>query len=148
MSKYPSEIFGHPYYSATDQAIKDRANHRCPFVDKPCYKQSRLIKYPFGVCSAHTGDTEIALCPRRFLDRHSVFADIAKHHFKTTSDILVFPEVRLPNIGSFDFVMLKHKPLSNEIEDFVAIEFQTGQTTGTGKLVQGLVDFMAGKSIV
>lgn len=148
MSKYPSEIFGHPYYSTTDQANKDRANHRCPFVDKTCYKQSRLIKYPFGVCSAHTGDAEIALCPRRFLDRHSVFADIAQHHFKTTNDILVFSEVRLPNIGSFDFVMLKHKPLSSEIEDFVAIEFQTGQTTGTGKLVQGLIDFMAGKSIV
>jgi hypothetical protein len=43
--------------------------------------------------------------------------------------------------------MVKHKPLSNEIEDFVAVEFQTGQTTSTGKLVQGLTDFMAGKSI-
>jgi len=45
-------------------------------------------------------------------------------------------------------VMVKHKPMSSEIEDFVAIEFQTGQTTNTGKLVQGLRDFMAGKSIV
>jgi hypothetical protein len=88
------------------------------------------------------------LCPRRFLDGHAVFTDIAKHHFSTTSDILVFSEIRLKDIGSFDFVMVKHKPMSTEIEDFVAIEFQTGQTTGTGELVQGLKDFVAGKSIV
>jgi hypothetical protein len=90
---------------------------------------------------------EIALCPRRFLDGHTVFADIAKHHFKTTKDILVFSEVRLEAVGSFDFVMVKHKSLSPEIEDFAAIEFQTGQTTGTGQLVQGLKDHVAGSNV-
>jgi len=35
--------------------------------------------------------------------------------------------------------------MSSEIEDFAVIEFQTGQTTGTGKLVQGLRDYLAGK---
>jgi hypothetical protein len=38
--------------------------------------------------------------------------------------------------------MVKHKPLSAVIEDFIAIEFQTGQTTGTGELVRGLKDFL------
>ncbi len=42
----------------------------------------------------------------------------------------------------FDFVMIKHKPLSTHIEDFVVVEFQTGQTTGTGKLVDALKEFM------
>jgi len=119
-----------------------RAKHWCPFVNKVCYKQSRLIDYPFGVCSAHVNDDEVALCPRRFLDGHTVFTDIAQHHFKTVNDILVFSEIRLEDIGSFDFVMLKHKPMSTEIEDFVAIEFQTGQTTGTGQLVKGLKDYL------
>jgi hypothetical protein len=146
--KFPSEIFGFPHYNTTAKAKDARARHWCPFVDKVCYKQSRLINYPFGVCTAHANDQEIALCPRRFLDGHTVFTDIAQHHFKTTSDILVFSEVGLTDIGNFDFVMVKHKPMSAEIEDFVAIEFQTGQTTNTGKLVQGLRDFMAGKSIV
>jgi hypothetical protein len=146
--KYPSEIFGYPYSNTTAKAKEARAKHWCPFVDKVCYKQSRLITYPFGVCTAHAIDQEIALCPRRFLDAHTVFTDIARHYFNTTSDILVFSEVGLADIGNFDFVMVKHKPMSSEIEDFVAIEFQTGQTTNTGKLVQGLRDFMAGKSIV
>jgi len=146
--KFPSEIFGYPHSNTTAKAKEIRARHWCPFVDKVCYKQSRLIDYPFGVCTAHANDHEIALCPRRFLDGHTVFTDIAQHHFKTTSDILVFSEVGLAEIGNFDFVMVKHKPMSSEIEDFVAIEFQTGQTTNTGKLVQGLRDFMAGQSIV
>jgi hypothetical protein len=146
-TKYPSEIFGHPYYSQTAEAIEDRKKHWCPFVDKVCYKQSRLIDFPFGVCSAHFGKGDIAICPRRFLENHTVFMDIALHHFKSTHDLLVFSEVRVSKIGSFDFVMVKHKPMSMEIDDFVAIEFQTGQTTGTGKLVEGLKDFLAGKSM-
>jgi hypothetical protein len=147
MAKYPSEIFGHPYYATTEKAATDRSKHWCPFVDKICYKQSRLISYPFGVCSAHVGGNEVALCPRRFLDDHSIFTDIAQHHFKTTNNILVFSEIKLKDIGSFDFVMLKHKPMAAEIEDFVVIEFQTGQTTGTGRLVEGLKEFLAGQTI-
>lgn len=145
--KYPSEIFGYPYLNTTAKAKEARAKHWCPFVDKVCYKQSRLINYPFGVCTAHANGQEIALCPRRFLDGHTVFTDIAQHQFHTISDILVFSEVGLTDIGNFDFIMVKHKPMSSEIEDFVAIEFQTGQTTNTGKLVQGLKDFMAGQAV-
>lgn len=148
MPKYPSEVFGHPVTATDAKAAADRTRHWCPFVDKVCYKQSRLTSIPFGVCSAHVQGDEIALCPRRFLDQSSVFFDIAQHHFKTTHDILVFSEVGLPTVGSFDFVMVKHKPLSSEIEDFVVIEFQTGQTSSTGGLVQGFKDFMAGESVI
>jgi hypothetical protein len=148
MAKYPSEIFGYPATNTSSKANEVRAKHWCPFVNKICYKQSRLIDYPFGVCTAHVNGNEVALCPRRFLDGHTIFTDIAQHHFKTINDILVFPETRLEDIGSFDFVMVKHKPMSAEIEDFVAVEFQTGQTTGTGQLVKGLTDFLAGESLV
>ena len=148
MIRYPSEIFGHPITSTTEQAITDRTNRWCPFVDKICYKQSRMVDIPFGVCSAHYRESELALCPRKFLDRHQVFTDIALKHFGSTNDILVFSEIRLKGIGSFDFVMVKHKPLSVEIEDFAVIEFQTGQTTQTGGLVQGFKDFFEGKSII
>jgi hypothetical protein len=43
--------------------------------------------------------------------------------------------------------MVKHKPFSSDIEDFVIIEFQTGQTTGTGQLIQGLKDCMKGEDV-
>ncbi len=110
-------------------------------------KQSRLITYPMGVCSVQYGDQVIALSPRRFLQNNIVFKNIADHHFKTRDNLLVFSEIGLSNIGTFDYVMVKHKPLSSDIEDFVIIEFQTGQTTGTGQLVQALKDSLGGEDI-
>jgi hypothetical protein len=100
-----------------------------------------------GVCSVKYGDKTIALSPRRFLQDSRVFKDIADHYFKTRSDLLLFSEIGLRGTGTFDYVIVKHKPLSSEIEDFVIIEFQTAQTTGTGKLVAALKDFMEGKDV-
>jgi len=142
MAKYPSEMFGYYWKDASKEAHSARKKHHCPFHDSECFKKSRLVDYPFGVCTAHTDGKEIALCPRRFLDNGIVFKDIAKTHFGSIHNILVFSEVGLPGIGNFDFVMVKHKPLSTIVEDFVAIELQTGQTTSTGKLVEGFRDFM------
>ena len=96
MPKYPSEIFGYPYYNRSEEAGKARENHWCPFVDKKCYKQSRLVEIPFGVCSTHINGEDVAVCPRRFLDKNRIFWDIALHHFGSANDILVFSEVRLP----------------------------------------------------
>ena len=148
MSKYPSEMFGYYWQNDSKAASSSRAKYFCPFVEKDCYKKSRLISYPFGVCTAHVDEEDIALCPRRFLENGIIFRDIANAHFGTIHNILVFNEVGLKGIGNFDFVMVKHKPLSTAIEDFAVIEFQTGQTTSTGKLVQGFSDFMKNGSLV
>lgn len=147
MAKHPSEVFGNPIRSAQAQVKKARNKYWCPFADAKCNKQSRLIRYPMGVCSVRYGDNTIALCPRRFLQANTVFKDIADHYFKTRNDLVVFSEVGLSQTGTFDFVMVKHRPFSSEIEDFIVIEFQTGQTTGTGQLVKGLKDFIKGEDI-
>ncbi|MBI4764924.1 MAG: hypothetical protein HY787_10005 [Deltaproteobacteria bacterium] len=142
MAKYPSEIFGYYWKDSSIEAKSAREAHNCPFHDSQCYKKSRLVDYPFGVCTAYTDGQEIALCPRRFLEKGIIFRDISKDHFGSIDNILVFSEVGLPGIGNFDFIMVKHKPLSTVVEDFVVIELQTGQTTSTGKLVQGFKEFM------
>ncbi|MEW6185187.1 MAG: NotI family restriction endonuclease [Thermodesulfobacteriota bacterium] len=147
MAKYPSELFGYYLKDTSKEAKSAREGYQCPFHGSRCYKQSRLVDYPFGVCTAHFDGNEIALCPRRFLENGLIFKDIAKTHFGSIHNILVFSEVGLPGIGNFDFVMVKHKPLSNTVEDFVAIELQTGQTTSTGKLVQGFKDLMESGSL-
>jgi hypothetical protein len=100
-----------------------------------------------GVCSVRYADDIIALCPRRFLQENTVFKNIADHYFKTRNDLVVFSEISLSQTGTFDYVMVKHKPFSSDIEDFVVIEFQTGQTTGTGNLVQALKDFVKGEDV-
>lgn len=142
MAKYPSEIFGCYFQNMMPDAEDMRRKFWCPFHESQCYKQSRLIDFPFGVCSAHVNGQEIALCPRRFLEKNEVFQTIAITQFGTSQNVLVFSEVGLPGIGNFDFVMVKHKPFRAQVEDFAAIEFQTGQTTSTGQLVQGFKTFM------
>ena len=147
MAKAPAEVFGYSTVDKSTEAQSARGRHWCPFVNQTCNKQSRLIDYPMGVCSVHFNGEIIAVCPRRFLQARRVFHDIADTYFGTRNDLIVFTEVGLPTIGTFDYVMVKHRPISAEIEDFVIIEFQTGQTTGTGKLVEGLRDVMGGEDI-
>lgn len=143
MAKHPAEVFGYPISARSPKSREARKKYWCRFAQQKCNKQSRLIPFPMGVCSVQYGDQVIALSPRRFLENNTVFKDIADHHFKTRNNLMVFSEVGLAGTGTFDYVMVKHKPLSSDIEDFVVIEFQTGQTTGTGKLVQALKDFLA-----
>ncbi len=147
MAKHPAEVFGYPIGARSAKAKAARRRYWCPFANEKCNKQSRLVQYPMGVCSVQYGNQVIALSPRRFLQDNTVFKDIADHHFKTRDNLLLFSEVGLAGTGNFDFVMVKHKPLSSDIEDFVIIEFQTGQTTSTGKLVQALKDCLGGKDI-
>ena len=147
MAKHPAEVFGYPIWLNTDEAQATRDNHICLFTNKVCDKKSRLIDYPMGVCSVQFGENVIALSPNRFLQDNIVFNDIADHYFNNRNNLLIFREVGLRVIGNFDFVMVKHRPLSCEVEDFVVIEFQTGQTTSTGKLVDALKDFMGGNDI-
>ena len=149
----PSEIFGYPPADRSKAAQQARQQHWCPFADKVCNKQSRLIDYPFGVCSAEHGGNINAVCPRRFEERGGiegvprVIEDIAIHYFGDLNNVIPFAEVKLPNIGTIDYVLVKHKPMQAEVQDFVTVEFQTDSTTGTGKLVQGLRDFVAGNDI-
>jgi len=147
MAKHPAEVFGCSFKEALGLPKKGSKKYWCPFVDDKCNKQSRLIKYPMGVCSVQYGENIVALCPRRFLQDNRVFKDIADHYFQTRNDLVVFSEIGLSQTGTFDYVMVKHKPFSSEIEDFVVIEFQTGQTTGTGQLVKGFKDCLAGEDI-
>ena len=146
MERIPYEIFGHPIKDRSKQAEKDRKRRWCPFVNKKCSKQSRL-EYPFGVCSVRYENELIAICPKRFRQQDLVFKDIAKAAFGSLHNLLLFDEIKLGDIGSCDFVVVKHKPLKKDIEDFMIVEFQTGQTTGTGNLVQAFRDFRNGKEL-
>ena len=116
-------------------------------MDAPCDKKSTKLGTPFGVCSVQVGNDVIAICPNRFLHDQRVFEDIARKHFHTTNNILVFKEVGLKGIGNFDYVLVRHKPLSTEIQDFAVVEFQGGQTTSTGELVRAFKEFRRGVAV-
>lgn len=113
-------------------------------------QKSRLLEYPFGVCSVELRGQIYTTCPHRFEEQGSiediakVLEDIAIHYFGNFDNTLVFPEVKLPNIGSIDYVLVRHKPMRPIVEDFVAVELQSDSTTGTGGLIQSLRDFWEG----
>ncbi|MBW2246328.1 MAG: hypothetical protein JRF62_03875 [Deltaproteobacteria bacterium] len=100
MAKHPAEVFGCSFRAALDLPKKGRKKYWCPFADDKCNKQSRLIKYPMGVCSVQYGDSLVALCPRRFLQDNTVFKDIADHYFHTRNDLVVFSEIGLAQTGT------------------------------------------------
>ena len=145
---YPAEIFGYPIENKSEEAKEYRIKYLCPFTGEKCSKLSRLINYPMGVCSTWWPDNNpIAICPKRFLQNNTLFIKVAEHVFGSTNNILLFKEVKLKRIGTFDFVLVKHKPISDIIEDFCVVEFQTCSTTGTGKLVKAIEDYMNGQDI-
>lgn len=145
--KTTSEIFGHQINEEINKRIINkikRSGYQCPFLCAKCKKQSRLISYPMGVCSVYQNNIPIIICPSRFTQNKIIFKDIANIFFGDINNTLCFPEVKLKNIGSFDFVLVKHKPLSAKIEDFIIVEIQSDSTTGTGKLVKNFEEIMKG----
>jgi len=146
---YPAEIFGYPIENISKDAQDYRIKYLCPFTDEQCSKLSRLINYPMGICSVWWPDNNpIAICPEHFLQNNTLFVSIAENVFGNIDNILLFKEVKLKEIGVFDFVLVKHKPISNIIEDFCVIKFQTCSTTATGKLVKAIEDYMSGLDIM
>ena len=139
--KFPSEIFGVHWRDkspAADAALKAKM---CRFAGGKCDKRGHL-ENPLGVCAAQVGGENIPLCPKRLLEGKIAFGAVADLHFGTRNDIIVFREVKARGIGNFDFVMVRHKPMSDEILDFAVIEIQGGQTSSTGKLTEAYRDFL------
>jgi hypothetical protein len=101
-----------------------------------------------GICSTWwPNNNPIAICPKRLLQGKTIFTNAANYVFGSTDNVLLFSEVKLKRIGTFDYVLVKHKPISNEIDDFCVVEFQTDSTTGTGKLVKALENYINGEDI-
>ena len=146
-SHYPVEIFGYPIENKSRKALQNRTKFWCPFMNKKCDKQSRTISFPMGVCSVLHKGSKIAICPNRFLQDNKIFIDVCNEYFGATDNVLLFKEVGLSRVGNFDFVLVKHKPISSEIEDFCIVEFQTDSTTQTGKLVEALKDSLNGIAV-
>ena len=126
----PAEIFGYPAVNLGETAQEVRRRHWCPFMQNTCDKKSRLLDFPFGVCSVeHSGGIR-AVCPRRYDERGTlegvprVLEDIAKHYFGDTNNTVIFSELSIPKVGRIDYVIVRHKPMMREVDDFIAVEIQ------------------------
>lgn len=149
----PAEIFGFPAANREDAAEEVRRRHWCPFMQSTCDKKSRLLDFPFGVCTVEHGGGIRAICPHRFDERGTlegvpiVLENIAMHYFGDINNTVIFSELALPGMGRIDYVIVRHKPMTREVDDFTTVEIQSDSTTSTGKLVEGMRDFQQGNDL-
>jgi hypothetical protein len=146
-SHFPVEIFGYPIDNSSIEAQQTRSKYWCPFMDKKCDKKSRIIPYPMGVCSVLHMAHMIPICPNRLLQDNIVLSKVSKDFLGGTENILMFQEVGLQQVGTFDFVLVKHKPISSKVDDFCIVELQSDSTTQTGQLVKAISEFFSGKDV-
>jgi len=67
----PAEIFGYPIWNQSKEAQDVRERHWCPFINRSCDKKSRLIDFPFGVCSVEQRGGVHTTYPHRFEEQGS-----------------------------------------------------------------------------
>ena len=127
------EMFGHS--SAEDGANWQEivTGQQCVYLNKRCYKVRKSDPgTSIGTCAVLYGrDAEpIVICPSRLLERRQVFTDC--FHLLTThepgNELHIVPEVTIPG-GSVDYFLVSAR--DGRVKDFVGIEFQTLDTTGT-----------------
>ena len=132
MKKTIVELFGHPAVaeSSLDWA-EIVAEQHCPYIDRKCWKiRKSQADIAIGTCTVRYGDENIIICPSRLLERRQVFTDCL--HLLTLhepgNELHIVGEITIPG-GSVDYFLVSAK--NRKVMDFVGIEFQTLDTTGT-----------------
>lgn len=127
------ELFG----SATSDRSLDWSSiisqQHCAYTNKPCYKVRKSQSHiSIGTCTVlyRKPPEPVIICPTRLLERRQIFTDCL--HLLTThepgNELHIVPEVTIPG-GSVDYFLVSVK--DGIIKDFVGIELQTMDTTGT-----------------
>ena len=105
----------------------------CPYSNKRCYKiRKSQPNVSIGTCTVLYGveNLPIIICPNRLLQNRKVFMDcihLLQLH-QPGNDIHIVSEISVPG-GSVDYVIASIR--NGKVSDFVGIEFQTLDITGT-----------------
>jgi hypothetical protein len=105
----------------------------CEYAGKKCFKiRKSEPEISIGTCTMLNGldRSPLMICPNRLLERRQIFMDSL--HLLTGhtpgNELHLVTEVGLPG-GSVDYVLVSVK--AGDVRDFVGIELQTLDTTGT-----------------
>ena len=128
------ELFGRNTRKKGAKWLKIIPAQGCPFLGKRCYKVRKSDPdISIGSCTVLYGAANaepIIICPTRLIERGQIFTDCL--HLLTThepgNELHVVSEVTVPG-GSVDYFLVSAK--RGKVRDFVGIELQTLDTTGT-----------------
>ena len=105
----------------------------CPYLHRKCLKTRKSQpEITIGTCSVLYGkeQKEIVICPQRLLERRQIFLDCI--HLLTLhepgNELHIVSAVGIPG-GNVDYFLVSAR--NGEIKDFVGIELQALDTTGT-----------------
>ena len=128
------ELFGHSTRSSSPPNWAEMVRKQpCPFLNRKCIKIRKSDpSVSIGTCSLEYGTDSkaVVICPHRLLERKQIFTDCL--HLLTNhepgNELHVVPERSIPG-GSIDYFLVSAK--NRKVQDFVGIELQTLDTTGT-----------------
>ena len=103
----------------------------CPYTGGKCIKTRKSkSSVAIGTCTVTYQDSDVIICPFRLLEKNQIFIDCL--HLLTLHEpgnqIYRVPEVKIPG-GNVDYFLVSAR--DRKVVDFVGIELQTLDTTGT-----------------
>lgn len=105
----------------------------CGYLNKKCIKVRKSEpNISIGTCTVQYGkdNQEVIICPHRLIEKRRIFLDCI--HLLTLhepgNELHVIPEIAIPG-GSVDYFLASVR--DKKVIDFVGIELQTLDTTGT-----------------
>lgn len=130
MSKI-SEFFGLYCKNPSLDFEQAMQTQMCPYTWRICAKMRKSNpEIKIGTCSVKYQNQEIIICPFRLLEHNQIFIDCL--HLLTMhepgNELYLVPEVQIPG-GYVDYFLVSVK--DKKIRDFIGIELQTMDTTGT-----------------
>lgn len=130
MSKI-SEFFGLYCDNASLDFGQAMIAQTCPYTQRLCTKMRKSSpEIKIGTCSVKYQNQDVIICPFRLLEHNQIFMDCL--HLLTMHEpgnkLYLIPEVQIPG-GHVDYFLVSAK--NKKIKDFVGIELQTMDTTGT-----------------
>lgn len=125
------ELFGFHCRQSMPMLKNAIKRQRCPFTGAKCVKTRKSQpSVAIGTCTVSYQDSDVIICPFRLLDKNQIFIDCL--HLLTTHEpgnrIHLIPEVKIPG-GNVDYFLVSER--NGKVMDFVGIELQTMDTTGT-----------------
>ena len=130
---YVVEFFGRSSANERENWERVVAEQVCPFLGRRCYKVRKSEPdTSIGSCTVLIGKDArpVMICPTRLIERQQIFLDCI--HLLTAhepgNELHIVSEVTVPG-GSVDYFLVSARDTA--VRDFVGIELQTLDTTGT-----------------
>lgn len=141
--KHPIEFYGKLVSHETkDKFLPLFERQHCPFLDKRCVKQRKSdSRQTIGSCVVGYKNLPLIICPHRFLQNNQIFLDCVRL-LEPNLRYVIVPEVKTMG-GNVDYFLMGLR--GEEIVDYLGIEIQALDTTGSGGIWEARKDLSTGK---